>query len=93
MPLSARLPLSSCLYECQVMHQRLAPKRYGLRHALFMLYIDLDEIDRCSQQLRLFSRNHWNLYGFRDDVPNEMLLTNPLGVVISYCREDQAFEK
>jgi hypothetical protein len=66
MPLSARLPLSSCLYECQVMHQRLAPKRYGLRHALFMLYIDLDEIDRCSQQLRLFSRNRWNLYSFRD---------------------------
>ena len=30
-------------------------------------------------------------YGFRDEVPNAMLLTNPLGVVISYVHEDQAF--
>ncbi|MHB8304056.1 MAG: hypothetical protein ACYDC6_14745, partial [Acidobacteriaceae bacterium] len=30
-------------------------------------------------------------YSFRDEVPNQMLLTNPLGLVITYCREDQAF--
>ena len=26
------------------MHQRLSPKRYALRHSLFMFYLDLDEI-------------------------------------------------
>lgn len=31
------------------------------------------------------------LYSFRDEVPNQMLLTNPLGLVISYVHEDQAF--
>lgn len=31
------------------------------------------------------------VYGFRDEVPNAMLLTNPLGLVISYVHEDQAF--
>ena len=31
------------------------------------------------------------LYSFRDKVPNQMLLTNPLGLVISYVHEDQAF--
>ncbi|WP_260706549.1 type IV secretion system protein [Edaphobacter flagellatus] len=31
------------------------------------------------------------IYAFRDEVPNAMLLTNPLGVVISYVHEDQAF--
>jgi type IV secretory pathway TrbF-like protein len=31
------------------------------------------------------------LYSFRDQVPNQMLLTNPLGLVISYVHEDQAF--
>jgi uncharacterized protein len=61
------MALSSCLYECQVMHQRLAPKHYALRHALFMFYLDLDELDALSQRLRLFSRNRWNIYGFRDD--------------------------
>ena len=40
------------------------------------------------------SRERWTanvVYGFRDEVPNAMLLTNPLGVVISYVHEDQAF--
>jgi hypothetical protein len=40
------------------------------------------------------SRERWTanvVYGFRDEVPNQMLLTNPLGVVISYVHEDQAF--
>jgi type IV secretion system protein VirB5 len=40
------------------------------------------------------SRERWTanvVYSFRDAVPNEMLLTNPLGLVISYVHEDQAF--
>ena len=39
-------------------------------------------------------RERWTanvVYGFRDEVPNKMLLTNPLGLVISYVHEDQAF--
>ena len=48
------------------MHQRLAPRRYALRHSLFMLYLDLDEIGPLAQRLRLFSRNRWNLYSFHD---------------------------
>lgn len=32
------------------------------------------------------------VYVFRDQVPNEMLLVNPLGLTITYYREDQAFE-
>ena len=60
------MELSSCLYQCEVWHQRLAPKRYALRHALFMCYIDLDEIDALTRSGSLFSRNRWNLYSFRD---------------------------
>jgi uncharacterized protein len=60
------MALSSCLYRCQVMHQRLSPKRYALRHSLFMCYLDLDELDVLSARLRCFSRNRWNLYSFRD---------------------------
>ncbi len=32
------------------------------------------------------------VYVFRDQVPNEMLLANPLGLTITYFRQDQAFE-
>jgi VirB8 protein len=40
------------------------------------------------------SRERWTanvVYGFSDQVPNAMLLTNPLGLIISYLHEDQAF--
>jgi uncharacterized protein len=60
------MPAHSCLYECQVLHRRLSPKRYALRHALFMFYLDLDELDELSRRLWLFSRNRHNLYSFRD---------------------------
>ncbi|HLH34679.1 MAG TPA: VirB8/TrbF family protein [Alloacidobacterium sp.] len=39
-------------------------------------------------------RERWTvnvIYSFRDQVPNQMLLTNPLGLVISYVHADQAF--
>jgi type IV secretory pathway component VirB8 len=33
------------------------------------------------------------LFTFRDHVPNEDILTNPLGLAITYFREDEAFSK
>lgn len=33
------------------------------------------------------------LFSFRDQVPNEDILVNPLGLTISYFREDEAFTK
>ena len=32
------------------------------------------------------------VYVFRDQVPNELLLVNPLGLTITYFRQDQAFQ-
>ena len=48
------------------MHHRLAPKVHQFQHAIFMFYLDLDELDTLSGKLSLFSRNRWNFYGFRD---------------------------
>jgi DUF1365 family protein len=48
------------------MHQRLHPARYGLHHRLFMLYLDLDEIEPLARRLRLLSHNRGNLYSFHD---------------------------
>ncbi len=59
-------PLRSCLYDCEVVHERLHPKRHGFRYRLFFMDLDLDELPALTQRLRFFSRNAWNLYSFRD---------------------------
>ncbi len=56
----------SCLYECRVVHQRLAPKRHHLDYRIFMVWLDLDELDELTARLRLFGRNRSRLYNFRD---------------------------
>ena len=35
----------SCLYEGWVRHRRYAPRAHAFRYRLFMLYLDLDELD------------------------------------------------
>ena len=37
--------MNSCLYACSVMHHRLSPKEHRFRYRIFMLALDLDEID------------------------------------------------
>lgn len=59
-------PLNSGLYVGDVVHQRVKPKRHRLRYRVFSLLLDLDEVDALAGQLRLFSRNRFNLYGFYD---------------------------
>lgn len=39
-------PLQSALYEGRVRHARMTPPRHGFTKRLFMLYLDLDELDR-----------------------------------------------
>lgn len=48
------------------MHQRLAPRRYALRHRLVMFYLDLDELDALAHRCRLFGHNRARFYDFRD---------------------------
>lgn len=56
----------SCLYECRVMHQRLVPRSHRLDHGLFLLALDLDELDGLCRRLRLLGHNRRNVYEFRD---------------------------
>ena len=57
---------ASALYTGQVMHQRLRPRRHRLSYRLYMLLLDLDELDGCAARLRLFSRGRHNLFSFHD---------------------------
>lgn len=57
---------ASALYFGEVMHKRLRPFVHAFRYRVFSLFIDLDELDACDRELRLFSHNRWNLVSFHD---------------------------
>ncbi|HRI83284.1 MAG TPA: DUF1365 domain-containing protein [Opitutaceae bacterium] len=58
--------MSSCLYECDVMHARFAPREHRFVYRLFLFAIDLDELAALHHRLPLFSVNRANLYSFRE---------------------------
>jgi len=64
------------------------------RQAPYRAHIEFEKVFRSLGDQQEQSREHWTaniVYAFRDEVPNAMLLTNPMGLVISYVHEDQAF--
>jgi len=65
-----------------------------LRQAPYRAHIEFEKVFRSLGDQQEQRRERWIanvVYNFRDEVPNQMLLTNPLGLVISYVHEDQAF--
>jgi uncharacterized protein len=58
--------MNSCLYECNVMHHRLAPKQHRFAYRIFMFYLDLDELDSVAARIPFFARNRPNLFAFND---------------------------
>ena len=64
------------------------------RQTPYRAQIEFQKIFRSPGDGQEQRRERWTanvIYSFRDQVPNQMLLTNPLGLVISYVHEDQAF--
>ena len=64
------------------------------RHTPFRAHIEFQKVFYSPGDRREQSRERWTtnvIYVFRDEVPNAMLLTNPLGLVIHYVHEDEAF--
>ncbi|MBX2825960.1 MAG: DUF1365 family protein [Gammaproteobacteria bacterium] len=56
----------SHLYCGQVYHRRVRPTVHELRYRVFSFFLDLDAIDSVAEQCRLFSRNRFNVFSFRD---------------------------
>ena len=66
-----------------------------LRKAPYRARIDFLKIYTSPIDHAEMKRERWTaniVYVFRDQVPNDMLLINPLGLTITYFRQDQAFE-
>lgn len=57
----------SSIYECEVVHERLLPRRHGFRYRVFFMDLWLDELPRLDQSLRLFSIDRFNAFTFRDE--------------------------
>jgi hypothetical protein len=55
---------ASGLYPGLVTHARLKPRAHKLRYRIFMLLIDLDELETLDRELKLFSLARFNLTGF-----------------------------
>jgi uncharacterized protein len=57
--------MNSCIYEGIVHHRRLQPVRHGFRNRLFMMYLDLDELDDVFQGHLFWSNEKINLAYFK----------------------------
>jgi type IV secretory pathway component VirB8 len=65
-----------------------------IRQSPYRAHIEFVKLFRSPGDQQEQRQERWTanvIYGFRDEVPNQMLLTNPLGLVVSYVHEDQAF--
>jgi len=60
------MSMFSRIYEGTVLHQRLRPQGHKFTYRVFSMLFDLDEIDALDAELRLFSRNRFNLFSFHD---------------------------
>jgi DUF1365 family protein len=58
--------MNSSLYQCIIFHKRLKPVERQFAYSVFMMSIDLDELDSIDNKHWLFSRNRWNIYSIRD---------------------------
>ena len=58
--------MNACLYDCEVVHKRLHPKRHEFRYRLFYFDVDLDDLPQVAKQNRLLSHNGFNVYSLAD---------------------------
>jgi DUF1365 family protein len=54
------------LYECELFHQRLRPRRNAFRYRIFMLDVDLDTLDGTIRTVRGLRHNRFGLFSIDD---------------------------
>ena len=59
------LPLHSAIYSGWVQHRRLAPREHCFRYRVFMMYLDLAELEQVLALSPLWSRSRWVPVRFR----------------------------
>lgn len=54
------------IYECEVMHQRLRPRKHGFVYRVFMIDVDLDDLGRVDRSVLGLGCNRFNLFSIDD---------------------------
>lgn len=82
--------MESCIYEGEVRHRRFLPIEHSFRYRLFMMYLDLGELDRVFHGTRLWSVEGRGVANFRrrdhhgdDKMPLDESIR---ALVVSRCR-------
>lgn len=57
--------MKSCIYEGQVRHRRFTPRSHEFSYALYLMYVDLDELPGLFDRFWLWSDRRFNLAWFR----------------------------
>jgi DUF1365 family protein len=60
------LEANSGLYECSVVHCRFAPKKHRFAYRIFMMAVDLDELETLATGIPFLSVNGRNLFSFME---------------------------
>lgn len=61
------MSLKSCLYECEVWHERPRPKRHKFKHKHFMFMLSLNELEQIESELKLLgTESRRRLYQFQE---------------------------
>ncbi len=58
-------PLQSCIYDGWVRHRRFSPHAHAFRYRMYMMYLDLSELDRVFKGRALWSIDRRNVAEFR----------------------------
>ena len=80
--------MNSKIYFGRVSHRRFTPRQHAFSYRLFMLFVDLNELDRLFDRHWLWSARHFNLAWFRrsDHLGKP---EQPLGEAVLDVVEDQ----
>lgn len=62
---STETELNSAIYTGQVRHRRFSPKAHDFTYKVFMVYLDLQELDTVFAQSRWWSKKRFNIARFR----------------------------
>jgi uncharacterized protein len=62
---SQPMGLKSGIYHGWVRHRRFTPKQHDFKYQVFMMYLDLDELDKVFSQSSLWSMKPWGVARFK----------------------------
>jgi cyclopropane-fatty-acyl-phospholipid synthase len=58
--------MKSCIYQCEIRHERLLPANHTFSYPLYLYCLDLSELPLIDRRLSLFGYNRWRLSSIHD---------------------------